>query len=267
MEMRRVLGWLAAVVLMAAVAPAVAQQNIKLSGDDNYSTQSLTVGDSMTITLPSARADGYEWRLKPMDSNVLALDAPGKARQIRTQSFHFTAANAGVVKVTLNNVKRADTAMANPVQVYEVMVGVSSKAGEAKPGAVIGKFERFMPCADCEGVHETITLYAKGANELVDTIYERTLEYVGKPKDTTFTDKGIWALVPGMKGDAGANVYQLTNGKGEVDRFWLKAVNELVPLDNLGVPMEGPAGKPFIGTDTPPAPPAPAAPAAEPPAQ
>lgn len=244
---RRMLGWVLMTALAATVTTAAhAQKSITIGGDDNYSSQSMTVGDTLVIKLRVDRSSGYSWAVAPGTDPVLT-EAPGGARNTPgMQTFRFTAANSGIVTLTLNNVKKADTMQAHPVQTYQVMIGVNSRPGEAKPGVVIGHFRGEMPCADCPGITEDIVLYAKGANELVDTIYTSKLVYQGKQPDTTFEDKGNWVLLPGTATDPSANVYQLTNSKGAIQNYWLRTTDELIPLDMDKKPMEGPAGKPLV---------------------
>lgn len=213
-----------------------AQKVIKLTGDDNYSTQSLTVGDKILIKIGYDRASGYSWRPADLDATVLTEDAVKPRATPGNQAFEFTASGPGVVTLTLNNMKKNDP---KPLQIYSVMVAVSSPPGQAHSTYVVGHFVGALPCSDCESVQNEITFYAHGANQFVDTIYSRKLTYVGKNK--TAEDKGTWVLLPGTAADPSANVYALTpDGSATQEFFWLKDEETLVPLDPDKKPKEAP---------------------------
>jgi hypothetical protein len=224
---------IAALALVATSASA--QQTIKLGGDDNYSTQNLTVGDKIIIRLGSAV--GYAWQPAAMDPAVLTQDAVKPKATPGTQAFEFTAAGPGVVTLTVNNVKKTDPS--KPVQIYSVMVAISSPAGKAHSTYVVGHFIGALPCQDCEAVQQDLTLFAHGANQFVDTIYARKLIYVGKNK--TVEDKGTWVLLPGTAADPEAQVYALSpDGGAPQEFFWLKDEETLVPLTPDKKPKDAP---------------------------
>jgi hypothetical protein len=223
--------------LALAVTTVQAQQTIKLGGDDNYSTQTLTVGDKIIIKLGYDRASGYAWQPAAMDPAVLTEDAVKPRATPGTQAFEFTAAGPGVITLTLNNVKKTDPS--KPLQIYNVMVAISSPAGQAHSTYVVGHFVGALPCKDCESVQNEITFYAHGANQFVDTIYKRKLTYVGNNKSAE--DSGVWVLLPGTAADPSANVYALTpTGSTQQEFFWLKDEETLVPLDQDKKPKDAP---------------------------
>jgi predicted secreted protein len=216
---------------------AVAQKTIKLDGEDNYSSQSMTVGDKLIIKLRVDRSSGYSWQPAALEGGVLQEDAVKPRATPGTQVFEFTAAGPGVTTLTLNNVKKADPS--HPSQTFAVMVGVSSLPGQAKPSYVVGRFVGPMPCADCNGIEVDLTLYAHAPNQFVDTIYKRTTRYLGK--DKSVDDTGTWVLLPGTAADPSATVYAITpDGGGAQQFYWLKSVEELVPLDADKKPLTGP---------------------------
>ncbi len=222
---------------LVCAGSALAQKTVKLDGDDNYSTQTLTVGDKMIVKLGVDRSSGYSWHVAPIEGGVLQEDAVKPRQTPGNQVFEFTAAAPGVITLTLNNVRKADPS--KPLQIFQVMVGVSSLPGQAKPEYVVGRFVGPLPCADCNGIEVDLTLYAHAPNQFVDTIYKRTTKYLGKEK--TVADTGTWALLPGTAADPSATVYAITpDGGGPVQYYWLKTVEELVPLDADKKPMSGP---------------------------
>jgi len=230
---RAIVFGIAALALVGASASA--QKTIKLGGDDNYSQQNLTVGDKIIIQLGSDRASGYIWQVAPMDKAVLTEDAVKPRAKPGNQALGFTAAGPGVVTLTLNNQKKNDP----PVQIYSVMVAVSSAPGQAHSTFVVGHFVGALPCADCESVQQDLTLYAHGPNQFVDTIYKRKLTYAGKNKTTE--DSGTWVLIPGTAADPQAEVYALTpDGGAPQEFFWLRDVETLVPLDADTTPKATP---------------------------
>lgn len=234
-SMKRITGL--ALLAIAFAVTAHAQKTIKLGGDDNYSTQNLTIGDKIIIRLGFDRASGYAWQPAEVDPAILTQDAVKPRGTASTQVFEFTAAGPGVMTLTLNNVKKADPS--KPLQIYSVMVAVSSPAGLAHSTYVVGHFVGALPCADCEGVQVDLTLYAHGANQFVDTIYKRKLTYLGKNKSVE--DSGTWVLIPGTATDPQANVYALTpDGSTQQEFYWLKDQETLVPLDQEKKPTVAP---------------------------
>jgi hypothetical protein len=229
-----------AVLILATALSAGAQKTVALGGDDNYSTQSVTVGDKIVIKLGVDRSSGYAWVVAPMaaaDAAILVEDSVKPKATPGKQAFEFTAAGPGVMTLTLNNVKKADPA--HPLQIYSVMVGVSSKPGEARSDYVVGHYAGPMPCADCNGIEVDMTFYAHAANQFVDTIYKRTTKYLGKDKSTT--DSGTWVMLAGTAADPSATVYAVTpDGGGATQYYWLKSLDELVPLDGDKKPLTGP---------------------------
>lgn len=227
---------LAFALALVCAAPSHAQKTVTLGGDDNYSQQSLTVGDKLLIKLGVDRSSGYSWQVAPLEAGVLQEDAVKPKARPGYQAFEFTAAGPGVVTLTLNNMKKADP---KPLQIYSVMVGVSSPKGQAKASYVTGHFIGPLPCADCNGIEVDLTLYAHGPNQFVDTIYKRMTRYLGK--DKTVEDSGTWVLLPGTAADPTATVYALTpDGASQEQYYWLKSADELVPLDADKKPLTGP---------------------------
>jgi predicted secreted protein len=225
------------VLSVLTAAPSLAQKTVTLGGDDNYSSQTLNVGDKLIIKLGVDRSSGYSWQPAALEGAVLQQDAVHPRQAPGKQVFEFTAAGPGVTTLTLNNVKKADPS--HPLQIFSVMVGVSSPHGQEKADFVVGKFVGAQPCADCNGVEVAITFYAHGPNQFVDTIYKRKISYLGK--DKVAEDSGTWVMLPGTAADPTATVYALTPNGGQAQEFyWLKSTDELVPLDAEKKPQAGP---------------------------
>ena len=169
---------IAGLLTIVLAGSAMAQKTVTLGGDDNYSSQNLTVGDKIVIKLKVDRAAGYNWQVAPLEAGILQQDELKPKPPLSTQVFQFTAIGPGVATLTLNNVKKTDPS--KPLQVYAVQVGVASVAGQAKPEYVVGKFKGQLPCADCPGIDQEITFLAHGPNQFVDTIYKRKMTYLGR---------------------------------------------------------------------------------------
>jgi predicted secreted protein len=234
-------GVLAAWIICAgAMTPAWAQKTVTIGGDDNYSNQSLTVGDSLVVKLKVDRSSGYSWTVAPLEGNVLQQEPVKPKPPLSTEVFKFNATGPGAVTLTLNNVKKADPT--HPLQIYSVMVGVNSQAGQEKSTYVVGHFSGTLPCADCTGLLEDITFYALGPNQFIDTIFKRKMTYVDAPGGNKVNeDSGPWALLPGTATDPSASVYALfPDDPAKVEYYWLKSTDELVPLDKDKKVITGP---------------------------
>ena len=87
---------------------------------------------------------------------------------------------------------------------------------------LIGVFEGVLPCADCEGIKTELTLYQDVANaDNNNYILKET--YLGiNTGDTTFTSKGKWDIVKGMKTDKDASVFFLNYDRPDELKYFLK---------------------------------------------
>jgi predicted secreted protein len=239
-EMRSRAAVLAAWMICAGAMTAWAQKTVTVGGDDNYSNQSLTVGDTLVVKLKVDRSSGYSWQVAPLEGNVLTQETVKPKPPLSTQVFKFNATGPGIVTLTLNNVKKADPS--HPLQIFSVIVGVGSQPGQEKSTYVVGHFTGRMPCADCSGIDEDITFYALGPNQFVDTIFKRKMTYDGAPGGNKVNeDSGPWALLPGTATDPNASVYALfPDDPAKVEYYWLKSEDELVPLDKEKKVISGP---------------------------
>lgn len=90
-------------------------------------------------------------------------------------------------------------------------------------------FNGILPCADCQGIDETLTL-SKDSPEATGGAYKLKDVYLGKdaiPFETT----GKWTIIKGSATDKNATVYKLTTEKGEVSYYLLADPDTLKPLD------------------------------------
>ncbi len=238
---RRAAAAMAALVILAgAMGTAWAQKTVTVGGDDNYSNQTLTVGDTLVVKLKVDRSSGYAWQVAPLEGSVLTQETVKPKPPLSTMVFKFTASGPGVVTLTLNNVKKADPS--HPLQIYSVIVGVNSQPGQEKSTYVVGHFAGTMPCADCTGINEDITFYSVGPNQFVDTIFKRKMTYVDAPGGNKVNeDSGAWALLPGTATDPSATVYALyPDDAAKVEYYWLRSEEDLVPLDKDKKVIVGP---------------------------
>ena len=69
-------------------------------------------------------------------------------------------------------------------------------------------FEGTLPCADCNGIQTTLTLYQnKSKNQYTYRLHE---VYLGQNNDKTFDTYGKWIALKGTQEDPKAIVYQLS---------------------------------------------------------
>ncbi len=87
---------------------------------------------------------------------------------------------------------------------------------------LIGVFEGVLPCADCEGIKTELTLYQDVANA-DNNSYVLKETYLGiNTGDTTFTSKGKWDIVKGIKTDEEADVIFLNYDRPDESKYYLK---------------------------------------------
>lgn len=86
----------------------------------------------------------------------------------------------------------------------------------------IGVFEGVLPCADCEGIKTELTLYQDVANA-DNNSYILKETYLGiNTGDTTFTSKGKWDVLKGIKTDKEASVFFLNYDRPDESIYYLK---------------------------------------------
>ncbi len=70
------------------------------------------------------------------------------------------------------------------------------------------KFEGTLPCADCNGIKTTLTLYHNKAKN--QSTYKLREVYQYQNNDKTFDSYGNWTAIKGTQQDPNAIVYQLS---------------------------------------------------------
>lgn len=87
---------------------------------------------------------------------------------------------------------------------------------------LVGVFEGVLPCADCAGIKTELTLYQDVANA-DNNSYILKETYLGvNTGDTTFTSKGKWDILKGIKTDKEADVFFLNYDRPDESKYYLK---------------------------------------------
>lgn len=90
-----------------------------------------------------------------------------------------------------------------------------------------------LPCADCSGIHTTLTLYRNQDGH--PSRYELRQEYVGAPKATTHVDRGAWSAgVTRLDGQQYPLVILNPNESDGRQLFVQNARNAVERLDDKG---------------------------------
>ena len=116
-----------------------------------------------------------------------------------------------------------------PVVVW-LAIGPWLAATAADDRVLLGTFVGQLPCADCSGIEEQLTLYQDDATAAAGS-YVLTDTYIGKSVAPHAT-KGGWRLVRGSAKDPDARVYRLDPDDHGLSQYYLAAsINALKPLD------------------------------------
>ena len=97
-----------------------------------------------------------------------------------------------------------------------------------------GTYEGTLPCADCEGIKTTLTLFSDGT-------FKRTQEYLGK-NGTPFTDNGKFEW-----NEAGSVISLIDNNDNQKYKV---GENQLFHLDNTGNQIKGNLSEKYILSKT-----------------
>jgi copper homeostasis protein (lipoprotein) len=108
----------------------------------------------------------------------------------------------------------------------------------SKPQKLVNVFQGNLPCADCSGITETLTL-TEDASGNPTTFNQKDL-YQGK--DVTNTTTGTWTIQHGASFDKTATVYVLTpSGETNNTMYFLKqGDNAVLMLDTSGNKIDSP---------------------------
>ncbi len=96
-----------------------------------------------------------------------------------------------------------------------------------------GTYTGMLPCADCEGIEVSLTLYT-------DSTYHKTSTYLGKDSPRSFEEQGKYRW-----DEAGRNIR--LEGQ-EAPNQYLVGENRLVLLDMSGKKIEGDLAKIYVLT-------------------
>lgn len=94
---------------------------------------------------------------------------------------------------------------------------------------VLGVFEGTVPCADCEGIKMTLTLY-QDPKTLGAAGYTLDSTYIGQPNGT-FNRQGQWDYLRGNDDDPNATIYGLDLDKPALERqYFLKVGDDKITM-------------------------------------
>ena len=68
-------------------------------------------------------------------------------------------------------------------------------------------YEGILPCADCEGIRTTLTLFQNNLKKRYTYMLQE--KYLGQDNDKTFETTGNWSALKGTQQDPNAIVFQL----------------------------------------------------------
>ena len=110
--------------------------------------------------------------------------------------------------------------------------GISANPALAvKPaGVLIGRYSAKLPCADCSGIVETLSLYSPGPNQFIDAYYVDAMTYIGRP--SVYVSAGKFYMSKGTPSNPEAAVYSLSLDSTDRDQNYLIQGDTLAPLDN-----------------------------------
>ncbi len=95
---------------------------------------------------------------------------------------------------------------------------------------LVGVFAGVLPCADCEGIKTELTLYQDVANA-DNNSYILVETYMGiNTGDTSFTSKGKWDVLKGIKDDNEASVFFLNYDQPDESRYFLKKSDSAIVM-------------------------------------
>ncbi|HEX5025267.1 MAG TPA: copper resistance protein NlpE [Agriterribacter sp.] len=95
---------------------------------------------------------------------------------------------------------------------------------------LVGVFSGVLPCADCKGIKTELTLYQDVANA-DNNSYTLVETYLGiDAGDTSFTSKGKWDVLKGIKDDSEASVFFLNYDKPDESRYFLKKSDSAIVM-------------------------------------
>lgn len=209
----------------------------------------LSVGDTLRIILPANPSTGYAWQLaadgSALQAGEVKMTPPesSKPGAPSRQSMAFKAKTDGPEKLTLTYARPWEK-QKPPAKTFVVQVSVSaaarnSLASAVKPeGVMLAEYSGKLPCADCSGILQTISIYTPGANNYTDAYYVSTSIYEGR--EIAFVTASSWSLERGDAVDPDATVYSLDSNTSASHERYLLQGDTLVPLGSDGKPIQSP---------------------------
>jgi predicted secreted protein len=204
---------------------------------------SLNVGDTLRVVLQANITTGYGWQVATNNAALLKagtvtnmaadskkIGAPGR------QEIVFTAIAQGADRLVLAY-RRPWEKKAAPARTLALEVEISSAGTQVDPalavqpeGVLFARYAGKLPCADCSGIQETLSLYAPGPNNFVNAYYVAALTYLGR--ESIYVSAGTWYVMKGTSTEPDATVYALSQGSSERDQNYQRQGDTLVPLDD-----------------------------------
>jgi putative hemolysin len=115
--------------------------------------------------------------------------------------------------------------------ILPVIVWLAAGTAMADDRVLLGTFVGRLPCADCSGIEEQLTLYQDDAATTAGS-YVLKDTYLGR-NVTPHVAKGAWRLVRGSAKDPDARVFRLDPaGSGQPQYYLAAGIDALKPLDS-----------------------------------
>lgn len=175
-------------------------------------------------------------RIKRIKREVRVLDDKLRTRGLAEQDFRLMQDLRTTLeqerKILEEEVETYRAIEGNPVLMH-LVAGSTVTASTATTKSLWesggwARFEGILPCAGCQGVETSLTLYNDG---LKYSLEERTLG-PGSP-DRTFTSEGVWTTLRGHKDDPDATVFELDYDKPGRERRFLRITDDEIRLLDL----------------------------------
>jgi predicted secreted protein len=240
------------ILLLAALAGRSRALRVHLTEADGPAPRlSLHTGDELRIDLATQPSAGFRWTVRQDASTVLtevghATNQSGRFSPSGLQSFVWQAFAPGVATLRLDYSRGYGTE-----KTFTVELAVSEPALAAdSPGML--HFTGRLPCADCTGIRQQLTLYGSpgegsahgtAASPFIPAAYLETLDYAELPGQPHIAiQTGVCKRVRGDPADANATLYVLEPAPGQPATLYLVQGSRLVPVDAQGVPLPAPPG-------------------------
>lgn len=246
--------WTAIQLLLASAIPltaaaAATPNTVEIGELGSQASVSLAVGDVLRVVLKGNPSTGYGWQVSSNNGAVLQVNgtknsAPssGKVGASATQTLTFTAKAAGSDPLILAY-QRPWEKTTPPARSYTLNVTVAEQGSPSvvPKGSLLGTYAGKLPCADCSGILTTISFYALGPNQYIDTYYVSTSKYLDAPGGNVINiEAGEWTLNRGSAADPNATVYCMYSSDAESRTNYQLRGNTLIALDSASKVIRSP---------------------------